>query len=289
MNAVPPQHKTIGSPGSSSGETENIELQLLLEAVYLKYGYDFREYARASVKRRVLQRLALSGLRNLSEMQHALLSDVTFFETLLRDLSINVSEMFRDPSFYKALREQVVPVLKTYPFLKIWHAGCSTGEEAYSMAIVLQEEQLYERTQMYATDFNNVVLQKAKEGIYPVENVKEYTLNHQKSGGRDSFVHYYTAKHEAIIMKRSLKQRIVFANHNLVTDGVFGEMNLIFCRNVLIYFTKELQNRVLKLFYESLCHHGWLCLGSKESLKFSDYADHFEEVVKDEKIYRRKD
>jgi len=269
-------------------EDENIEIQLLLEAIYLKYGYDFRDYARASVKRRILHRLSLSGLNSLSEMQHALLYDVEFFETLLRDLSINVSEMFRDPSFYQALREEVIPILKTYPFIKIWHAGCSTGEEAYSMAILLQEEGLYERTQLYATDFNDVVLQKAKEGIYPVETVKEYTLNYQKSGGRNSFVNYYSAKHDRIIMKRSLKKNIVFANHNLVTDGVFGEMNLILCRNVLIYFTKDLQNRVLALFYDSLCHHGLLCLGSKENIRFSAYADHFEDVVRDEKIYRKR-
>jgi chemotaxis protein methyltransferase CheR len=270
-------------------ENENIELQLLLEAIYLKYGYDFRKYSRASVKRRVLHRLSLSGLNNLSEMQHQLLHDVEFFETLLRDLSINVSEMFRDPSFYKAIRKEVIPVLKTYPFVKIWHAGCSTGEEAYSMAILLQEEGLYKRTQLYATDFNNAVLQQAKEGIYLVENVKEYTQNYQKSGGKDSFVNYYTAKHDRIIVNRALKTNIVFANHNLVTDGVFGEMNLILCRNVLIYFAKDLQNKVLKLFYDSLCYRGLLCLGSKESLRFSDYADRFEEVVGDEKIYRKRD
>ena len=272
-----------------NGETENIELQLLLEAILLKYGYDFRQYSRASVKRRVLHRLGLSGLSSISEMQHRVLRDVEFFETLLRDLSINVTEMFRDPSFYKSLRVEVIPFLKTYPFVKIWHAGCSTGEEVYSMAIVLQEEGLYKRTQLYATDFNDVVLQKAKEGIYPVENVKEYTLNYQKSGGKDSFVNYYTAKHDHIILNRSLKTNIVFANHNLVTDGVFGEMNLILCRNVLIYFTKELQNRVFKLFYDSLCHHGILCLGSKESLRFSGYADRFEGIVEDEKIYRKRD
>ncbi len=270
-------------------ENEEIELQLLLEAIYLKYSYDFREYARASIKRRILHRLALSGLPNLSVMQHRLLSDREFFDTLLGDLSINVSEMFRDPSFYKALRDHVIPILRTYPFLRIWHAGCSTGEEVYSMAIVLQEEALYERAQIYATDFNDVVLQQAKEGIYPVECVKDYTGNYQKSGGRKAFVEYYTAKHNSIIMDRALKTRMVFANHNLVTDGVFGEMNLIFCRNVLIYFNKTLQNRVFKLFYDSLCHRGLLCLGSKESLRFSAYADYFEEVVTNEKIYRKRD
>jgi len=270
-------------------ENENIEIQLLLEAIHLKYGYDFRDYSRASVKRRILHRLNLSRLTNLSEMQHRVLYDLEFFERLLLDLSINVTEMFRDPSFYQALRKEVIPILKTYPFIKVWHAGCATGEEAYSMAILLKEEGLYERAQIYATDFNDVVLQKAKEGIYPVENIKEYTSNYQRSGGKDSFVDYYTAKHNSIIMDRSLKKNIVFANHNLETDGVFGEMNLILCRNVLIYFNKDLQNRVLKLFYDSLGRHGILCLGSKENIRFSACADRFDDLVKDAKIYRKKD
>lgn len=267
---------------------EAIELQLLLEGIYLQYGYDFRDYSRASVKRRVMHRLKLSEFTHLGEMQHAILHDVELFEQMLLDLSINVTEMFRDPSFYKAVREDVIPILKTYPFIKIWHAGCSTGEEAYSMAILLKEEGLYERSQIYATDFNDVVLQKARDGIFPLDQVKDYTLNYQKAGGKNSFVDYYTAKHDSIIMNRSLKKNIVFANHNLESDGVFGEMNLIFCRNVLIYFNKELQNRVLKLFHDSLCRHGVLCLGSKENIRFSACANDFEELVKNEKIYRRK-
>lgn len=269
-------------------ENENIELQLLLEAIYLKYGYDFREYARASVKRRIMHRLAVAGLNNLAEMLHKLLHDVEFFERILLDLSIHVTEMFRDPSFYHALRTEVIPILRTYPFFKIWHAGCATGEEAYSMAILLKEEGLYARAQIYATDYNNVVLQKAKEGIYPLDQVKEYTQNYQQSGGRASFVDYYTAHHHSIIMNRALKENIVFANHNLETDGIFGEMHLILCRNVLIYFTRKLQNRVIKLFYDSLCPRGILCLGSKESLRFSEYSDRFEDVAVDEKIYRKR-
>ncbi len=268
-------------------ENEQIEIQLLLEAIYLKYGHDFRNYARASVKRRIMHRLALTGLKSVSEMQHRILREQQFFEILLLDLSINVSEMFRDPTFYKSLRTDVIPILKTYPFIKIWHAGCSTGEEAYSMAILLYEEGLYDRCQLYATDFNDTVLKKAKEGIYPVDSIKEYTLNYQRAGGKESFVNYYTARHGAIIMNRDVKKNIVFANHNLVSDGVFGEMNLILCRNVLIYFNKTLQNRVIKLFYDSLCHYGILCLGSKESLRFSEYYPYFEELVPDEKIYKR--
>lgn len=268
-------------------DTQDIEIQVLLEAIYLRYDYDFREYARALVKRRILRRLSLSGLKTLAEMQHKILHDAAFFDTLLKDLSIPVTEMFRDPSFYKALREQVIPVLKTYPLLKIWHAGCSTGEEVYSLAILLQEEGLYERAQIYATDFNNDVLQKAKDGIYPIEKVKEYTCNYQKAGGKTSFVNYYTAKHDHIIMNRALKSRVVFANHNLASDTVFHEMNMIVCRNVFIYFTKCLQNRILRLFSESLGHSGFLCLGAKEHLKFLDDAYHFEPVVEGEKIFRK--
>ena len=270
-------------------ETEDIEIQLLLEAIYLKYGYDFRDYARASVKRRIVHRMKLSGVQNLAEMQHKILYESDFFEQLLLDLSINVTEMFRDPSFYRALRTEVIPILKTYPFVKIWHAGCSTGEEAYSMAILLREEDLYERAQIYATDFNDVVLQKAKEGIYPVESVKDYTLNYQQAGGKAAFVDYYTAHHHSIILDRSLKKNIVFANHNLETDGVFGEMHLILCRNVMIYFNRELQDRVIRLFHDSLCRHGILSLGSKESIRFSASAKYFEDIVADEKIYRKHD
>lgn len=272
----------------STIENENIEVQLLLEAIYLKYGYDFRDYARASVKRRILHHFNLSGLKNLAEMQHQILYNTDFFEGCLLDLSINVTEMFRDPSFYQTLREKVIPLLKTYPFIKVWHAGCSTGEEAYSMAILLKEEGLYKRAQIYATDFNDIVLQKAKEGIYPVEHIKDYTLNYQRAGGKTSFVEYYTAHHNSIIMDRSLKKNIVFANHNLETDGIFGEMQLILCRNVLIYFNRDLQNRVIKLFHDSLGRHGILCLGSKENIRFSAHADLFKNLAADERIYRKK-
>ena len=268
--------------------TQDLEIQLLLEAIYLKYGYDFRDYARASVKRRIMHRMNLAGLKNLAAMQHKILYESDFFERLLLDLSINVTEMFRDPPFYQALRTEVIPILKTYPFVKIWHAGCSTGEEAYSMAILLREESLYERAQIYATDFNDIVLQRAKEGIYPVESVKEYTLNYQRAGGKAAFVDYYTAHHHSIILDRSLKKNIVFANHNLETDGVFGEMHLILCRNVMIYFNRELQDRVIHLFHESLCRHGILGLGSKESIRFSAHAKYFDDLVADEKIYRKR-
>jgi len=269
-------------------ETQNIELQLLLQAIYLKYGYDFRNYAKASIKRRVNHRQLKEGLENLSAMQHKLLYDVHFFERLLLDMSINVTEMFRDPGFYLALRKNVIPQLKKYPFLKIWHAGCSSGEEVYSMAILLKEEGLYDRTQIYATDMNEVVLRQAKDGIFNISKLKQYTANYQKAGGLEAFSDYYMAHYEHVVMDKSLKKNVLFSDHNLATDGVFGEMNLILCRNVLIYFNRDLQNRVLKLFFDSICQDCFLCLGSKESIRFSENADAFEDVVREERIYRRR-
>ncbi len=269
-------------------ETQNIELQLLLQAIYLKYGYDFRNYAKASIKRRIVHRLAKDGFENISAMQHRLLYDVSFFEKLLLDLSINVTEMFRDPSFYLAIRQKVVPILKTFPFLKIWHAGCSTGEEVYSMAILLQEEGLYKRTQIYATDMNEVALKQAKNGIFAINRLKQYTVNYQKAGGHESFSDYYAAHYDHAVMDKSLKENVLFSDHNLATDGVFGEMNLVMCRNVLIYFNRDLQNRAIGLFTESLCGGGILCLGSKESIRLLEHSSHFDDLVKEEKIYLKK-
>ena len=269
-------------------KNEDLEITLLLDAIYMKHGYDFRSYARESIKRRILQRLSISGLKNISEMLHKLIYDINFFEELLLDFSINVTEMFRDPLFYKAFRKKIIPILKTYSFLKIWHAGCSTGEEVYSMAILLKEEGLYHKAKIYATDFNQVVLQKAKQGIFPISQIKKYTTNYQKAGGMESFADYYTAKYNLAVIDKSLKENIIFADHNLASDGVFSEMNLILCRNVLIYFANDLQNRVIKLFRDSLYPNGFLCLGSKESLNFSKYVDNFDRVLAKEKIYRKK-
>lgn len=266
---------------------ENIEIQLLLQAIYLKYGYDFRDYAKASIKRRILQRLSKSDLKSISEMQHRILYDEQFFSSTLLDLSINVTEMFREPSFFRTVREKIIPILKKKPFIKVWHAGCATGEEVYSIAILLKEEGLYEKTQIYATDFNQDVIKKAKDGIYSIKGMKEYTRNYKKAGGLSSFADYYTARYDYAIMENSLKENIVFADHNLATDEVFGEMDLIFCRNVLIYFTRELQDRVIRLFRDSLCEGGFLCLGSKESIRFSEHSSDFEDVALGEKIYRK--
>jgi chemotaxis protein methyltransferase CheR len=272
----------------SDAENQKIEIDLLLQAISRKYGYDFRNYAKASIKRRIMNVLSSSGLKTISEMQHKLLYEKDFFETLLVKLSVNVTEMFRDPSFYKTLRTEIIPQLKSRPFIKIWHAGCATGEEVYSMAILLKEENLYEKSWIYATDFNEQVLKKAREGIYPIDMLKKYSYNYQRAGGTASLADYYTARYDFVIMENSLKRNIVFSDHNLVTDGVFAETDLILCRNVLIYFDAKLQNHVFKLFRDSLSEQGFLCLGSKETVKFSEYADDFEDTVGKEKIYRKK-
>ena len=275
-------------PRESGLEVENIEADFLIEAIHRRYGYDFREYSKAHIKRRLRHRLIRSGLGSMAEMMHRLLVDQDFFEILLLDLSINVTEMFRDPWFYQTVRTEVVPLLRTYPFSKIWHAGCSSGEEVYSMAILLKEEGLWNRIQIYATDLNEVVLKQAKEGIYPIGGIKGWTRNYQQAGGRESFADYYTADYDSAVLDRRLREKIVFADHNLVTDGVFGEMNLIVCRNVLIYFSRRLQNRALDLFGRSLIPGGFLCLGSKETLRFSQNEDQFEVVSEEAKIYRKR-
>jgi len=269
-------------------ENREIEIRLLIEAIYLKYGYDFRNYSQAHVRRRILNRFKLSGLTSISEMIHRVLTDDEFVEKILMDLSITVTEMFRDPSFYKALRQSVLPVLRTYPFVKIWHAGCASGEEVYSMAIMLKEEGLLHKTQIYATDFNPIIIRHAKKAEYPVSRIKEFTVGYQKAGGRSSFSDYYKADEESARLIDPLRKNIVFAHHNLVTDSVFAEVNLIVCRNVLIYFNRELQDKVIGLFMESLSGGGFLCLGSKENLQFSSHFSAFEPVVEQERIYIKK-
>ena len=269
-------------------ETSDLEISLLLEAIYQQYGYDFREYSQAHIRRRIMNRMAVSKFEDISEMQSKVLKDEIFASELLQNLSITVTEMFRDPIFYRSLRENVIPILKTYPFIKIWHAGCATGEEAYSMAILLQEEGLYDRTTIYATDFNQMALNRAKDGIFSNKMIKEYTSNYQLAGGKESFSNYYTSNYDNVIMNQSLKKNIVWANHNLVTDSVFAEVNLILCRNVLIYFDKNLQNKVQNLFYNSLINGGVLCLGSKESLRFSDLFDQYTELDSKQRIFKKK-
>lgn len=272
----------------SNTDLLNIELHLLLEAIFLRYGYDFRNYSKAHIKRRILHRLGTSQLSTVTELQDKILRNREFFGELLNDLSINVTEMFRDPDFYKSLRENIIPKLQTYAYFKAWHAGCATGEEVYSLAILLQEEGLLGRCQVYATDFNRKVLETAKEGVYQKLDMEQYERNYQLSGGKKKLSDYYKSMYGSVMFNKELSNRIVFADHNLVTDSVFADVNLIMCRNVLIYFEKELQEKVLGLFYESLVPSGILCLGTKESLKFSRFEQLFDVIDEKQKIYKKK-
>ncbi|MEN8200204.1 MAG: protein-glutamate O-methyltransferase CheR [Thermodesulfobacteriota bacterium] len=268
-------------------DLERIEIDLLLEAVYQVYGYDFRGYARASIDRRIQLFVATSKYKSIAELIPRLLHDKQFFSRLNHQLSVSVTEMFRDPFVYRAIRDKVLPRLGSYPFFKLWHAGCATGEEVYSMAILLQEEGLLERATIYATDIDQELLAKARKGIYPLEKLAAFTSNYQQGGGKESFSKYYHARYGAAAFSDALKAQLTFATHNLVTDTVFCETHLVLARNVLIYFNRELQNRVLELFTESLVHGGFLCLGTAESIDFSDVADQYEVVDDDAKIYRK--
>jgi chemotaxis protein methyltransferase CheR len=275
------------APETYSPELEKIEIELLLEGIFRHFGFDFRSYAYASLRRRIWKRIEAEGLRTVSALQDRVLHDTAVMERLLMDLSVNVTAMFRDPGFYRTFRLQVVPLLRTYPFIRIWHAGCSTGEEVYSMAILLTEEGLYDRARIYATDINEQVLQRARAGIFPLDKMQEYTQNYLRAGGTRSFSEYYTAAYEGALFSPALVQNVVFAQHNLVTDRSFSEFNVILCRNVMIYFDRSLQNRVHQLFYDSLPMYGILALGSKESLKFSSFEDSYEAISPREKIYRK--
>lgn len=272
----------------TTDELIDLEIKLLMEGVYQVYGYDFREYSEASLRRRLTQWLSGSGFSTLSLAQSHILRDRALFETLLRGITVNVSEMFRDPSFFKAIREHVVPHLKTYPFVKIWHAGCATGEEAYSMAILLLEEGLKGRFRIYATDINGEVIRKAQDGIYPLQEMQRFTRNYLHAGGTGSFSDYYTARYDHAILSPSLRENIVFAAHNLAVDAEFGEMNLILCRNVMIYFKQILKERVLGLFDCSLVPGGFLCLGTKESLDHRKISDRYESITPKMQIYRKR-
>ena len=273
---------------------ENIETHLLLEGIYQRYGYDFRNYAKASIKRRISAFLAMqpklvkAGNDSIGKLIPLILHDEKLFKKLLNYFSITVTEMFRDPEFFKVLRSRVIPYLKTFPYVKIWHAGCASGEEVYSMAILLKEEGLYDKTTIHATDFSEKALNDAKKGIYKLDHGKNFSKNYMKSGGSGSLSLYYHAKYDALIIDKNLRKNITFSNHNLVLDGSFGEMHLIICRNVLIYFDKTLQNRIFNLFSESLCDNGFVALGSKESLSFSDVEEKFSEFDKKWKIYQKK-
>ncbi|XZF15402.1 CheR family methyltransferase [Chitinophagaceae bacterium MMS25-I14] len=264
------------------------DLEEILQVIKWHYGYDFNDYAHTSIKRRIIRCMQLSRIYQVYDFKYNLINDRDYFSWFLQAFTVNVTEMFRDPLFYKSLRENVIPRLASYPVLKIWHAGCATGEEVYSMAILLQEEGLLERTRIYATDINPANIEKARTGIIPLQQMKNYTASYMQSGGKADFSDYYAARYDHAIIDKQLRQNIVFSQHNLVTDQVFNEFQLICCRNVLIYFNRSLQDRVLGLFHESLAPLGYLALGSKESLSTSAVRPLFEPVDAQQKIFRRK-
>lgn len=271
----------------AGNKTEDIELRLLLEAIYRKYHYDFRGYSMASIKRRLSQALERFDCRSYSILQDKALHDPAVLPQLLGFLTVQVSEMFRDPSYFRALRK-VVPYLLTYPSLKVWVAGCSAGEELYSLAILFREEGLESRTMFYGTDINAEALKKAEAGVFEMDRIALFTENHRQSGGKSSLSDYYTAAYGAAVFDKTLRERVVFSDHSLVSDSVFAEMQLVSCRNVLIYFDRDLQDRAIGLFKDSLVRKGFLGLGAKESLRFSSHADDFTEFVREEKIYQKK-
>ena len=264
------------------------EMDLLLEDIYKHYGYDFSDYSKASLRRRVSRLIMDDHLPSVAELRFRLINDETYFNHFLEEVTVNVTEMFRDPLFFKALRDIVLPQLKTYPRIRIWHAGCATGEEVYSMAILLKEEGLLDRSLLYATDINQHVLEKAKAGTFPIDDMKQCTINYQKAGGTHTFSDYYTAKYGKVIFNTDLKKRMVFSTHNLQADQSFNEFNLILCRNVMIYFNRGLQEKVIGLFHESLPALGYLALGSKETVNFTNLKTHFETVDAKQKIWRKK-
>ena len=269
-------------------KTEDLEVKLLLEAIFQQYHYDFRGYAMASVKRRLKQALDRFGCRSLSLLQDKVLHDPETMPELLGMMTVQVSELFRDPLYFQTIREKVIPHLHTYPSLKVWIAGCSSGEELYSFAILFREEGLEEKTIFYATDINPSALKKARDGVYPLDRIQLFTENHRKAGGKSSLSEYYTAAYGAARFDPTLRTKVVFSDHSLVTDQVFGEMQLISCRNVLIYFDRALQDRAIGLFKDSLSRRGFLGLGLKESMHFSAHARDFTTFSQQEKIFQKR-
>jgi chemotaxis protein methyltransferase CheR len=274
-------------PAAAADAVESLELDLLLEAVFRLHGYDFRDYARTSLRRRVANIMRGEGVRTISALQERVLHEPASWERFLNGISVNVSAMFRDPGFFLAFRQHAVPLLRTYPFIRIWQAGCSLGEEAYSLAILLEEEGLYDRALIYATDINEPTLRQAREGIYAADLMQKYTQNYLQAGGQRSFSEYYTARYNLTILRPALQRNIVFSQHNLVSDGPFNEFNVILCRNVMIYFNRALQERTHALFHSSLGMFGVLGLGSRESLRFMPQEPMYEPLVAGEKLYRR--
>jgi chemotaxis protein methyltransferase CheR len=278
---------TSAAARSVAVEVEALEVDLVLEGIYRGYGLDFRNYARESIRRRLLRRAQGEGVGSISALQERVLHDPGCMARLLADLSVNATSMFRDPAFYRNFRARVVPALRTYPFIRIWSAGCSTGEEAYSIAIVMREAGLYDRTRIYATDMNDDVLEQARGGEFPIEKMRDYTANYIAAGGTRSFSEYYVAGSDTVRFDRSLADNMVFARHNLVSDRSFNEFNVILCRNVLIYFAPSLADEVHRLLYDSLGIFGVLGLGRKESLKSTGLERRYETLDPVERLYRR--
>jgi chemotaxis protein methyltransferase CheR len=266
---------------------EEVEIDLILEAVYRIRGFDFRDYARASLRRRIQNRLRAERIDTITRLLDRIVHDPSCMDRLVAGLSVNVSTMFRDPGFFRALREQVFPLLRTWPYIRIWQAGCSMGEEVYSVAIMLAEDGLTERCRIYATDISETVLQKAREGIYPLELMQRCTQNYIMAGGKRSFSEYYTAAYDNAIFTPALREQVVFAKHSLVSDAPFNEFNLILCRNVLIYFNRPLQDRVHRLLYDSLVNLGVLGLGARETLSLTPLEERYEALVAPHRLYRR--
>jgi chemotaxis protein methyltransferase CheR len=285
--AIPAGNGGMRRMAAGDDDTDKIGMETLLEGIRKRYGYDFTHYSRASLKRRVDRAREQARVPTYTALLDRLFHDERCFDEFLRSLSITVTAMFRDPPFYRAVREKIVPMLKTFPFVKIWHAGCATGEEVYSMAILLHEEGFLDRARIYATDFNKHSLGGAQEGVYPIKNMDVYAANYRAAGGKGNFADYTSTSYDLLKFKDYLKRHVTFSYHNLVTDGVFGEMNLICCRNVLIYFDKILQDHVLSQFTESLHHGGFLCLGNKEALNFSAVKSYFEPIDAKQRIYRK--
>lgn len=266
-------------------ELKKLEIDLLLEGIFHYYGYDFRNYAAPFLQRRISHRINTENLTTVSGLQEMVLHDSAVMERLFSDFSINVTEMFRDPSFFNLLRRKVIPKLKDYPAIRIWHVGCSTGEEVYSMAILLHEEGIYDKAQIYATDISTCCLEKAKQGIFPLEKMQLYTKNYIQSGGKKAFSEYYSVKKEQVTFHPFLRDNIVFFQHNLATDQSFNEFHMIICRNVMIYFNKNLQNHVHQLLYDSLYPSGFLGLGNREEVRFTGYAKYYNAFDSRERLY----
>jgi len=268
-------------------ELEKIETELLLEGIYKRYGYDFRNYSHPSLNRRIRHRIRLEGREDISSLLGSILHDPEAFRRLLSDLVIPVTELFRDPEMFRTFRQDVAPELRKLPYVRIWHAGCSTGEEVYSLAVLLHEEGLLDKSRIYATDINEDALQRARDGMIPIDRMKQYTENYQAAGGEREFSSYYDSDSGIVTLKPFLRDRIVFARHNLVTDSSFNEFHVVFCRNVMIYFNSQLTNQVHGLFYESLTPDGFLVLGGRESLSFTPMADRYETWNDTHRIYRK--